>query len=55
MFLSTPKSNKIPIMANSTAPSPAGVMGSAVRRDEASAINMMSVNGREKFKELVTK
>ena len=55
IFLSIPKSNKMPTMANSTAPSPAGVMGKVVKREEAKAINMMIVKGRKKFKEKVTK
>ena len=50
-----PKSNKMPTMANSTAPSPAGVMGKVVKREEAKAINTIMVKGRKKFKEKVTK
>ena len=45
----------MPTMANSTAPSPAGVMGKVVKREEAKAINTIIVKGRKKFKEKVTK
>jgi hypothetical protein len=55
IFLLIPNSNKIPTIANSTAPRPAGVIGNAVRSDEAKVMNTTSINGRDKSKDLITK